>query len=340
MRALLQARGSAVGVLAFMTVSLVLTLCVAGTLARSGPSNTITISAMFRDASGLRTGDDVLVAGVRVGTVKATGLEGTLARVTMSIDASQHLRRATVASIAFLNLMGQRYVDLSGGPAGPPGELRNGDTIPITQTRPGLDLTALFNAFQPIFADLQPAQINQLARNLVSILQGEGPTLRDLTRQTADLLGHVARRSDAIGQVIDNVAVVLRTAQAHRSQLVSLLHDLGGLTHDVAQDRRAIASSLTSVQQLTSLAAGLTTRMQPSVNADVMRLRQLTGTFASLSDPFSTALAATAVQLAVYTRSLGWGSFLNVYVCRTSVAVPGHRVTPLGAHFHSARCRG
>ena len=58
-------KGATLGVAAFATVSIVLTLMVAGTLSRSAGGDTITVTALFRDATGLRSGDDVRLAGVR-----------------------------------------------------------------------------------------------------------------------------------------------------------------------------------------------------------------------------------------------------------------------------------
>ena len=109
-------KGATLGVAVFATVSIVLTLMVAGTLSRSAGGDTITVTALFRDATGLRSGDDVRLAGVRVGRVSATRL-GTgdqrgLAVVTLKVAADQDLAGNTIAAVDYLNLMGQRYVAL------------------------------------------------------------------------------------------------------------------------------------------------------------------------------------------------------------------------------------
>src|SRR3546814_955113 len=89
--------------------------------------------------------------------------------------------------------MGQRYITLeAGAPREDAADLSEGDTIPVAQTRGALDLTAMFNAFKPLFETLRPADVNELAQNIVPVLQGQGGTLQSLTRQTAELTTTIA----------------------------------------------------------------------------------------------------------------------------------------------------
>ena len=219
-------RGALIGVVVFTVVALLLTSMVAGTLSRAQRGDSITVTAVFRDATGLRAGDDVRVAGVRVGRVAetrvGTGEERGLAVVTLTVDADQGLHEDVVAGIDYLNLMGQRYVALSRPDVGADAEpLADGARIPLERTRPALDLTAMFNAFQPIFELLQPGDINQLATNVVQVLQGQGPTLKHLLDQTAELTHGLVDREETLARVVDNVNLVLETTNAHRGEITA-----------------------------------------------------------------------------------------------------------------------
>ncbi|MCG8153889.1 MCE family protein, partial [Pimelobacter simplex] len=96
-------KSAVLGVAVFAAVAVVLTSMVAGTLSRSTSGDTISVTAVFRDATGLRAGDDVRVAGVRVGRVTGTrvgtGDERGLAVVTLSVAADQRLHDDVVAAI-------------------------------------------------------------------------------------------------------------------------------------------------------------------------------------------------------------------------------------------------
>src|SRR4051794_11018069 len=105
--------------------------------------------AEFVDATGVVKGDDVRIAGVKVGTVKDVSIvDRTHALVTFDVESATRLTQATHATIRYRNLVGQRYISLADqiGAAAP---LHPGDTIPVSRTTPALDLTVLFNGFKP-----------------------------------------------------------------------------------------------------------------------------------------------------------------------------------------------
>ncbi len=52
--------------------------------------------------------------------------------------------------------------------------LHEGDTIPLSRTRPALDLTVLFNGFKPLFAALSPDDVNKLVLRDHPGLPGRG----------------------------------------------------------------------------------------------------------------------------------------------------------------------
>lgn len=340
-------RGAVLGVAVFALVAVVLTSMVAGTLSRAQHGDAITVTAVFRDATGLRAGDDVRIAGVRVGRVTGTrlgtGEERGLAVVTMSVNADQRLHDDVTAAVDYLNLMGQRYVALARPDrTAAAGRLADGDRIPLARTRPALDLTAMFNAFQPIFDLLQPADINQLATNIVEVLQGQGPTMAHLLDQTARLTSGITERDAALAKVVDNVTLVLDTTDEHRTEITRLVDGLASLTGGLAADRDRIAASLDSIARLSATTADLVGEVhQPVVDvADLSApwFRYL----AQRRDLLVQTGAAVPRQLDTYLRTLGYGSYLNVYVCTLAAGgagVPYKLDLGVTGDKHSKRCR-
>src|SRR3954453_9988451 len=95
--------------------------------------------ALFTDAGGLKPGDDVRIAGVKVGKVTAVELDGAVVRVGMKVSGV-HVGPATKADIKIKTLLGQKYVALTPSGAG----ALQGD-IPVVRTTTPLDVTAAFN---------------------------------------------------------------------------------------------------------------------------------------------------------------------------------------------------
>ncbi|WP_235736157.1 MlaD family protein [Nocardioides alcanivorans] len=134
-----------------------------------------TLKAEFENVSGLRQGDDVRISGVKVGRVEKVETyeaDGTRrARVTMRVQKDQAISDTTHVTMRYQNLLGQKYLALT--PGNKPGtKLKDGETIRIGRTSPGFDLTALLNGFEPLFNVLSPDDMNTLAENIVSVLQG------------------------------------------------------------------------------------------------------------------------------------------------------------------------
>ncbi|MBM9459300.1 MCE family protein [Nocardioides sp. zg-536] len=340
-------RGAVLGVVVFALVGALLTSMVAGTLSRSQRGDTITLTGVFRDATGLRAGDDVRVAGVRVGRVAetrvGTGEERGLAVVTMSVEATQPLHTDVVASIDYLNLMGQRYVDLSrpDREAQAP-RLRDGHRIPLERTRPALDLSAMFNAFKPVFDLLQPGDVNELAGNIVAALQGQGPTLDHLLAQTAELTAGLSDREETLARVADDVTLVLQTTDEHREEVTSLVTGLDSLTRGLARDRDRIATSLDSIARLSATTAGLVEQAGPAVRDVTTLSRDWFDYLAERKQLLADTGASLPRQLEVYLRTLGYGSYLNVYVCTLSAGlsgVPNSIDLGVTGDQHSRRCR-
>src|SRR5215204_2300908 len=179
--------GELVRLLIFMVTTGLLTGLLVITIGNISFGATTTYKAEFVDATGVVNGDDVRVAGVKVGTVKDIEIvEENRALVTFTVDADTRLDESTHATIKFRNLIGQRYISLTQeGKAGD--ELEEEDTIPVDRTQPALDLTVLFNGFKPLFEALSPDDINKLSYEIVQEFQGEGGTLESLLGSTASL---------------------------------------------------------------------------------------------------------------------------------------------------------
>ena len=207
-------RGPLIGLSLFMVGALTVTWMVYVTLRRDVAGKTASYSAVFSDVYGLRAGDDVRMAGVRVGRVEKVDLDGNLAKVSFVVQDEQSLFGNTVASVTYQNLVGQRYLGLSLGAEGSPDRLPPGSAIPLERTEPSFDVTALLNGYEPLFSLLNPRDADNLTKAVIQSLQGDTSSLATLTSQTTTLTETFAGRDQALGDMITNLnKVVLSLAQ-------------------------------------------------------------------------------------------------------------------------------
>lgn len=282
-----------------------------------------TYDAIFTNASTLEKGDDVRVAGVSVGEVKKVEhYERAMAKVTFRIDADIELTTASTAEIRFVNLVGDRYMALEqGSQASQADILDEGDTIPVQQTKPSLDLTVLFNGFKPLFQALTPDQVNELSMNLVQVLQGEGGTVRGLLEHTASLTTALADRDQLIGEVVTNLSETLDTVNRRHEQLSTLVIELKDWMKDLATDRRTIGGSLDNISDLTVTVADLLRRGRPLLKRDIAALHDLAKL---LNDPDQRSEIVDLLDrmpevMSDQIRTGTYGSWYQYYVCGASV---------------------
>ena len=277
--------------------------------------------AIFSTASMLQKGDDVRIAGVNVGEVREVEHhDRTRAMVTFRIKDEIELTTASRAEIRFLNLVGDRFLGLEQGAANDAEVLEPDDVIPIDRTSPALDLTVLFNGFQPLFQALNPSQVNELSLNIVQVLQGEGGTVAGLVEKTASLTNALADRDQLIGEVVTNLDETMQTVDNRHEELSELIIELKGWMGDLARDRKLIGSSLGNISDLTVVVADLLQRSRPLIKSDVAKLRKLARL---LNQPASRKTVIEMLDrlpesMTDQTRTGTYGSWYNYYLCEFS----------------------
>jgi phospholipid/cholesterol/gamma-HCH transport system substrate-binding protein len=342
---------SAIKLALFVVVSLALTLIVTNTVTRPLNHSTYTYHALFTDASGLRTGDDVDIAGVRVGRDTGESLSTTsevvdgtrypnLALVTFELERSQQLTTSVHAAIRYEDLLGARFLSLVQPNPSAVAEKPEATILP-SHTTPALSLTTLFNGFKPLFAALSPQDANQLATDVIAEFQGEGGSITSLLRNVARLTGNLSDRDALIGQVIDNLNSVLDTVSTHRGDLATLISQLESLTSGLSADRHQIGASLAGIDAVAKSVSNLAVQADPALHHNIDDLYLLAGSLLDNQKKLQAAVRALPVGAAAFSRVLGYGSWLNGYICGVSIkngnlAVP---VTVGGKTMHSAVCR-
>ncbi|MFL6106587.1 MAG: MCE family protein [Marmoricola sp.] len=314
-------RGDLTKLIIFMVVTGLATMMLVVVIGNLSFERSRTYKAIFSDATGVVKGDDIRIAGVKVGSVKNVQIvDRTKARVTFSVQNSSTLTRSSTATIRYRNLVGQRYISVTQG-VGDTSRLPAGDTLPLSQTQPALDLTVLFNGFKPLFAALTPADVNRLSYEVIQVFQGEGGNLQGLLQSTGDITNTLANRDQLIGDVITNLNAVLQTVGDRDQQLNSLIVNLKTFVSGLTQDRSAILGSLDSVSALAQQTADLTTGIRPGLVQDIKGLRTVATNLNKGSDEIDRALQILPIKLEKIGRTAIYGSFFNFYLCEFKAKV-------------------
>lgn len=275
-------------------------------------------SAVFTDATGVNPGDHVRLAGVEVGSVSGFSVvddgERRYAKVDFTVNDTVPVYANAHLTLRYENLVGQRYLALTEAPGnGRP--MPDDGTFPVTQTTPALNLTVLFNGFQPLFRALTPDQVNRLSFEIIQTLQGEGDTLGQLLGNTAQLTSTIANKDAVIGQLITNLNAVLGTVDARDTKLTALIDSFRSLMAGLAADRDTIDQSLPTLSSLLTNTTGLVSGVRGPLAADVTALNTLSGQLSATRGTLDQKLNTLPHKLDVLSRTGSYGSWFNFYVC-------------------------
>lgn len=112
---------------------------------RDTDSNGYTLTAKFQNAEGIYVGSNVMLAGVRIGSVDTLSLDNATFTVVVQlrIDDDIKLPKDSQAAIISSGMIGNKFISIS--PGGDDDVLNNGDTIAYTQS--SLNLESLVDKF-------------------------------------------------------------------------------------------------------------------------------------------------------------------------------------------------
>ncbi len=285
--------------------------------------------AHFANVTGLETDDFVRIAGVEVGKVQKINFndDGSLT-VDFTADDSVVLTEGTRAVIRFDDLIGGRYLSLVEGVGGT-NRLNPGDTIPMAQTEPALDLDALIGGFRPLFRALAPEQINALSGQLISALQGQGATIGSFLSQTAALTNTLADRDQLIGEVIVNLNTVLGSLAGQSDQFGKAVEALSDLVATLSDRRQDIANGLAYSNAAAGTIADLLVEARPPLQNVVNETDRAAGQVLSDHDYFDNLLNTLPDSYQVLNRQGLYGDFFSFYLCDVALKLNGKGGQPV-----------
>jgi phospholipid/cholesterol/gamma-HCH transport system substrate-binding protein len=288
------------------------------TLSNGGLAKKTYYKALFNDITGVAVGDEVRIAGVRVGTVKSYEIvDKDKAAVTFGVDPDIKLTQNTTATLRFRNLVGQRYMSLAQGSEGATTVLPAGGTIPLSRTQEALDLDLLLNGFKPVFQALNPTDVNKLSFEIVQTLQGESGNVETLLGSVSSLTQTLAGRDKLVGDVIVNLSKTLDIIGSRDAELSTTIRTLRDFIGGLKDDRKEILNSLDGIADLTDETAGLLKEATPLFASDLTQLNRLT---ANLSKPTNLAQAEKSIRILPFKQTktanyVASGSIFNQYLC-------------------------
>jgi phospholipid/cholesterol/gamma-HCH transport system substrate-binding protein len=319
--------GTLVRLSIFSLVLLLFTVMIVVVFGQMRFDRTNSYSAEFSNISGLRQGQFVRASGVEIGKVDSVELVdgGKRARVKFNVDRSVPLYQSTTAQIRYLDLIGNRYLELKRGDGeGADKVLSPGGFIPLSHTSPALDLDALIGGFKPLFRALDPEKVNTIATALVTVFQGQGGTINDILDNTAQLTSQIGERDQAIGEVIKNLNIVLDTTVRHRQQFDQTVNNLEVLITGLKDHKDQLAGGTAHISNAAGTVADLLGEDRALLHKTINYLDGIQQPLIDQQDQLQDYLKKVPTALNMIGRAIGsYGDFVNFYACDITLKING-----------------
>ncbi|MHA3020685.1 MCE family protein [Mycobacterium sp. BMJ-28] len=238
---------------AAVVVLVVAGLAGAAVLVRHSVFGPTTITADFTSATAIYPGDEVRVAGVKVGTITDIQPAGGQARLAMAIDHGVAIPADAKAIIMAQNLVSARYVQLTPAYADSGPVLADGAQIGVHRTAVPVEWDAVKDQLMRLATDLGPvrgASATSLSRfidSAASAMDGNGAKLHEAISQLSGVGRILANGSGNIVDIIKNLQIFVTALRDSNTQIVEFQHRLASVTSVIDGSRSDLDSALTNL---------------------------------------------------------------------------------------------
>ncbi|RST05760.1 MCE family protein [Streptomyces sp. WAC05374] len=273
---------------------------------------TTAYTADFTEAAGLDEGDEVRVAGVKVGAVTEVALDGAKVKVGFEVDDETWIGDSSTAAIAIKTLLGEKYlaVDPLGTSAQDPG-----DRIPLARTTSPYDVTQALTGLGDTIDALDTRRLAQSFEAISATFADSPPHVRSAATGLSALSASVSSRDAQLAELLKGSARLTKTLEGKKSSVETLLEDGGLLLGELQARRDAIHLLLTGARDLGTQLAGLVRDNDRQLGPTLAALGRVTGVLVKNRENLDRTLALAGPYYRLVGNTLGNGRWFDTYVC-------------------------
>ncbi|MFC7217709.1 MCE family protein [Streptomyces polyrhachis] len=268
-------------------------------------------SADFKESAGLDAGDEVRIAGVKVGEVTGVGLDGPKVRVDFRVEGSW-VGNASTAGIAIKTLLGGKYLALD-----PRGDAPQdpGRRIPLDRTTSPYDVTQAMEGLANTFGELDTAALEAGFQAIADTFRDTPPDVRNAANGLADLSRTISSRDTQLARLLGGSDEVTRTLKDQNARFQQLLTDGNLLLEEIRSRRAAIHALFTGTRDLGVELAGLVEDNEQQIGTTLDALDRVTGVLQRNEKNLDKVLATVGPYYRLLGNTLGNGRWLDAYLC-------------------------
>ena len=275
-------------------------------------------SAAFSEAGGLGDGDDVRIAGVKVGEVDGVDLDGDHVRVDFRVNEEAAFGEQTGASIRIKTLLGDKYLSLE--PDGE-GQLEQGSEIPMDRTVSAFDVVEAFSDLTEVNEGIDTDQLAQQFDVLATEFENTPEEVRSSLDGLSRLSRTIASRDAELKQLLESSREVTAVLAGRDAELELLIDDANLLLIELELRRDDIARLFDATARLSDQLTQLVRENRAELQPTLQQLQEVLTLLQDNKADLERGIELMAPFTRVFANTLGNGRWFDTYV-QNLVPVP------------------
>lgn len=284
-----------------------------------------TYTAEFKEAAGLKPGNEVRIAGVKVGKVSSVELDGDRVNVAFQVQDAW-VGNNSSASIQIKTLLGQKYLAID-----PRGDdvLKPKEPIPLERTTSPYDV---IDAFSDAASTIEDIDTTQLASSFETLSQAFSETPADI-RASLDGVSRLSRtiasRDAELQKLFEATGKTSKVLADRNEEFNRLIADAGPLLEELNNRQQSISQLLSGVQRLSQQLTGLVRDNEEQITPMLEQLNGVIDILNENNDAVSRGLELYAPFVRLYANVVGNGRWLDITLANLTPPglplIPGYR---------------
>lgn len=270
-----------------------------------------TYTADFSESAGLRPGNEVRIAGVKVGKITGVDLDGAKVRVRFRVKDAW-VGNASTAAISIKTVLGDKFLAIDPLGTGPQDPDRR---IPLTRTMSPYDVTKAFDDLSGAIISLDSNRLAQSLQTLSVTFAKTPPNIRKALDGVSALSKVVADRDEELARLLAGTNKLSGTLAGQNSQFEALLKDGNLLLAELRRRRDAIHSLLVGTQRLSDELSGLVDDNTEQLKPALKELETVAALLERNRGSLDRALRLAGPYQRLVGNSLGNGRWMDGYLC-------------------------
>ncbi|MFW6775915.1 MCE family protein [Nocardioides sp. CPCC 205120] len=266
-------------------------------------------TAELAEAGGLKVGNEVRVAGVRVGEVTEVALDEDVVVVTFRAKGVE-LGDQSRAAVRIKTLLGQKYLAVESAGRG---ELD--EAIPLERTTTPFDVTQAFSELSTTVEEIDTQQLEASFTALADAFRDTPDSLRATVGGLASLSRTISSRDEELAALLEASSDVTGTLASRNAEFTRILDDGELLLTELSARRETVGAMLEATQLLGEQLEGLVADNEATLAPALAELDEVAAILNRNQANLDAALSRLGPYYRVLASATGNGRWVDAYVC-------------------------